>query len=63
MSFIATITLCDIISSVSDYNKTSIIYGDFNLPGIDWINGLRISSVEKYFYSFTKKWTIAVSEF
>ena len=35
MSLNDTITLCDIISSVSDFTKTSIIYGDFNLPGID----------------------------
>ena len=55
MSFNDTIKLCDIISSVSDSTKTSIIYGDFNLPGINWINGLGISSVEKYFYSFTQK--------
>ena len=53
MSFNDTIKLCDIISSFSDSTKTSIIYGDFNLTGIDWINGLGISSVEKYFYSFT----------
>ena len=32
MSFNDTIRLCDIISSVSDSTKTSIIYGDFNLP-------------------------------
>ena len=55
MSFKDTIKLCDIISSISDSTKTSIIYGDFNLPGIDWINDLGISSVEKmYIRSLTK---------
>ena len=32
MSFNDTIKLCDIILSVSDSTKTSITYGDFNLP-------------------------------
>ena len=55
MSFNDTIKLCDIILSVSDSTKTTIIYGDFNLPGIDWINGLGISSVEKYLFRSLKK--------
>ena len=29
--------------------------GDINLIEIDWINGLGISSIDKYFYSFTQK--------
>ena len=48
MSFNDTIKSCDIISSVSESTKTSIIYGDFNLPGIDRMNCLGISSIEKY---------------
>ena len=48
-----TIELCDSISCVSYYTKTRIIYVDFNLYVIDWINGLGISSIGKKMVNLT----------
>ena len=36
-------------------SNSCLIYGDFNLPGIDWLAGSGHTRIEKYFYSFTQK--------
>ena len=42
MSYNDTVKLFDLISKLTDTIKTCIIYGDLNLPGIDWSNGSAI---------------------
>ena len=55
MSLINTIDLCDFISNLLFSSNLCLIYGDFNLPGIDWLAGSGHTRIEKYFYSFTQK--------
>ena len=56
---INTIELCDFISNVLVSSNSCLIYGDFNLPVIDWLAGTGHTRIEKYFYSFTQKEAIA----
>ena len=67
MSYNDTIKLFDLISKLMYTIKTCIIYGDLNLPGIDWSNGSDISLVEKYLYChklyYTKSFSNTVSQF
>ena len=55
MSLINTIDLCDFISNLLVTSNSCLIYGDFNLPVIDWLTGSGHTRIEKYFYSFTQK--------
>ena len=55
MSLINTIELCDFISNLLVLSNSCLIYGDFNLTGIDWLAGSGHTRIEKYFYSFTQK--------
>ena len=55
MSLINTIELCDFISNLLVSSNSCLIYGDFNLPGIDWLAGSGHIRIGKNFYSFTQK--------
>ena len=55
MYLINTIDLCDFISNLLVSSNSCLIYGYFNLPGIDWLTGSGYTRIEKYFYSFTQK--------
>ena len=55
MYLVNTIKLCDFISNLLVSSNSCLIYGYFNLPGIDWLAGSGHTRIEKYFYSFTQK--------
>ena len=45
MYLINTIELCDFIFNLLVTSNSCLIYGDFNLPGIDWLAGSGFTSI------------------
>ena len=52
MIFSDTTILCELLGKIVDSVNTSLIFGDFNLPGINWITGTSITQSELFVYNF-----------
>ena len=46
-----TVLLCDTLNNICSSMDSYLIYGDFNLAGIDWIAGTTSTITERYVYN------------
>ena len=46
-----TVLLCDTLNNICSSTDSCLIYGDFNLAGIDWIAGTTSTIAERYVYN------------
>ena len=51
MQLSQTVLLCDTLNNICSSTDSCLIYGDFNLTGIDWIAGTTSTIAERYVYN------------